>query len=168
MITKSFHINIAMQFTATRQIFYRSPGAKWFFALFVGLPLLYLVVAYNSDYKIDDDFLPNMPIWLFILATFGYAFIVMPLVQYYQATKQFQQDHSAHKKQAYDINATGFKQYAGDFSVEVQWKNVRAVEVTTKFLLFYVSINTAYFIPLKLMSAQELTTIKDWFSAARK
>lgn len=168
MITKSFHIDIAMQFTASRQIFYRAPGAKWFFAFFVGLPLLYLVVAYNNGYVIDDDFLPNMPIWLFILATFGYAFIVMPLIQYYQVSKQFQQNRTAQKKQHYEINASGFKNFGDGFAVEVQWKNVRAVEVTTKFLLFYITKNTAYFIPLTLFSKQELATIQEWFTSHKK
>lgn len=165
MIHKSFPVDVALQFTASRQIFHRSPGSRWFYALFVGLPLIYLVIAYNQGYTLSDDFLPNLPIWLFILATMGYAFIITPLIQYYHVSKQFQQNMTAQKQQNYEINDKGFRNYGDGFNVEVEWKNVRSVEQTTKFLLFYITKNTAYFIPLNLMSETEIKTIKEWFDA---
>ncbi len=165
MIHKSFSVDVATQFTASRHIFHRSPAAKWFYAFFVGLPLVYLVVAYDQGFTISDDFLPNLPIWLFMLATFGYAFIVMPLIQYYHVSKQFNQNMSAQKLQHYDITAVGFRNYGEGFNVDIVWNNVRAVEKTTQFLLFYITKNTAYFIPINLLTEIEINTIKGWFDA---
>ena len=168
MIHKSFPVDLAMQFAAARQIFHRSSGARWFYALFVGLPLIYLVVAYNNGYTLTDNFLPNLPIWLFILATMGYAFIITPLIQYYHARKPLRHNPGAQRQQNYALSAQGFRNYGDGFDVEVNWKNVRAVERSSRFLLFYISKNTAYYIPLHLLSEQEIKIIQEWFNAQKQ
>lgn len=161
MITKQFMPTAAMFYKASRAMFHLTRKAKMFYGFFVLLPTVLLIFYIFRGESLTKPAIFGLP----VLALFGvcvlYALCVMPLLQYFAVRKYFRANPSVNQLQNYTISEKGIRNFGNGFNSSFGWDKIWVRE-SRHFLLFYISRNNAYFIPLDILSPSEIDQIAYW------
>ena len=167
MITKQFTPTAAMFYKASRAMFHLTRKAKMFYGLFLLLPAVLLIFYVLRGENLTKPAIFGLP----VLALFGvcvlYALCVMPLLQYLAVRKYFRTNPSVSQQQNYTISEKGVRNFGKGVDASFGWEKIWVRE-TKHFLLFYISKNNAYFIPLDILSPSEIDQIALWARSKTK
>jgi len=94
-IAVKFTPTALLLYKATRDIFHSNGNSKTFYIFFIGLPILMAIsmtiIGFFADKNIDLVF----SVWEVLGFAFLYAFVLMPIIQYYAARKAISSNLSA-------------------------------------------------------------------------
>ncbi|MCQ4260018.1 YcxB family protein [Stutzerimonas stutzeri] len=156
MIEKSFEPSVKLFFKAHRAVVNRTWPVKIMVMMSLVLPLIAIAITALTNTRLSPA------IWGGASGLFIYTFIVLPLFQFISIKRSIASNPSANQLQKYELTERGIRNFGDGVDVSIDWGKVVRVEMTSAFLLFYVSSSAAYFIPGELMAPAELDLISQW------
>jgi len=166
MIEKQFTPTVSLFYKATREIFHSSRTAIIFYGFFVGLPVILFVTILIIEQITSKSIDTGIPTWGILIFCVLYAFGFMPALQYWNIKKALNSNPSANQTQNYTISEKGIRNYGLGVDVTLSWDKIIKTHKSKNYLLFYISSNSAYFIPLSLLGSTEIEQIYGWAESA--
>jgi YcxB-like protein len=161
-IDKSFSPSIWMFYRASRDIYHSNTGAKLFYAFFLGLPLLLLSLWLYNGTPLSSMTKYGFPKWGVLVLCVGYTLIFMPALHYLNVRKRVKTSPSSNQTQNYSLTRNGVRNYGDGFDFFMDWSKIVRIRKSKSFLLLFVSKESALFIPLPLLSTEDLDQIEQW------
>ncbi|WP_236207215.1 YcxB family protein [Pseudomonas tohonis] len=162
MIEKDFQPSSRLFFRATREIL----SATWPVRIMTVLALLLPVVAIAMVAFTNARF--SAATWGGVLGLSAYTFLVLPLFQFLGVRRNLASNPSANQVQHYEFSESGIRNFGNGVNVNLDWGKVVRIRSSRSFVLFYISRNSAYFVPKELLTPGELRQIFQWYSTSRE
>lgn len=161
MIEKSFQPSVKLFFRATREIINGTWPVKIMITIALVLPIAAIAIAAFTNI--------NLPAatWGGVVGLFIYTFIVLPLFQFISIKRNLASNPSANQTQQYELSEHGIRNFGNGVDVNLDWKKIVKIRSSKSFVLFYISNNSAYFIPKDLLTPEELEQVFQWHSGQR-
>lgn len=159
MIEKSFQPTAKLFFKATREIVNGTWFVKTMTILAVALPAIVIGLSVFTSIKL------SAATWGGAFGLFLYTFTVLPLAQFIGIKRNLASNPSANQTQQYTFSERGLRNFGNGVDVNLDWKKIVKIKPSKNFVLFYISKNSAYFIPKELVTPAELEKISQWHSA---
>ncbi len=167
-IEKSFKTDVRHHYRATRQIFHSLPAIRWYYGLFVALPLVILLLFHlMGPPGVNHLMFGALPVWSLVAMILFIALVMIPLVQYFQVSQQLKTTPSAQKEQHYSFSEKGLTNQGEGYNVELGWDSVVRVTQSKDYALFFISSYYAYYLPREFFSDTEFEQIRQWFETAQ-
>jgi hypothetical protein len=163
MIQKHFTPTVTLFFKASREIFHSNKTSYLFYGFFVGVPIFLLLLGIASGKNLSHAVVAGIPAWGMVFISVFYAIGLIPALQYWNIRKSVLSNRTANQSQNYDLDENGIRNYGAGVDVAIDWGKVIRIRKSRNFLLFYISRNMAYFIPLNLLSITEIEQIHKWY-----
>lgn len=163
MIEKQFTPTVAMHFKASREIYHSNKASFAFYGFFIGIPSLLLIFYIFTGKGASYEVVPGISAWVFLVLCVIYAFAFTPALQYWGIRKTLLSNPSANQTQNYQISEDGIRNYGLGVDVTLGWDKIVRIKTSKKFLLLFISKSVAYFIPIGLISEQEIEEIESWY-----
>jgi hypothetical protein len=116
------------------------------YAFFIGIPIAILVFAVSFGATIQETLRQN---WGALIGAPAFALIGFPLLQRWNVRSAHKNNPSLRGNQTFVLTSDGFNAQGSLHSTTVTWKGITRVLETSEYFLFFVSRNTAYFIPTR-------------------
>lgn len=151
-----------MYFWASREIFHSNKFSFLFYGFFIGIPAFLVVFYIVTGKGVSYEVVPSISAWLFLVLCGIYVFVFTPALQFWGIRKSLLSNPSANQTQNYQINKDGVRNYGLGVDVALSWDKIVRIKISKKFLLLFISKSVAYFIPIGLVSEQEIREIENW------
>ncbi|MGH1441811.1 MAG: YcxB family protein [Cellvibrionaceae bacterium] len=155
VVKKDFKPTVKTLYKAIREIFHSTKSSWIMYICLVFIPAAYCI------YKLITTSINNGHI-TFLLIALAYSFALLPAVQFWCARRSLLSNPSANQVQNYEISEDGIRNYTEGAEVRLSWDKIIKVKVSKNFLLFFFSRNCAYYLPISLVSSEEIKQIVDW------
>ncbi|MBI3736865.1 YcxB family protein [Candidatus Sumerlaeota bacterium] len=95
------------------------------------------------------------PIWVVLMLGPGFVFIYLPLFQTLSLWQVRRQNVTLRGILYFTVADWGFETHGGTFEVKLRWDAIPRVVETSRFFLFFISSNVAYFIPKTFLGSHQ-------------
>lgn len=161
IIKKQFTQTQNLLYKAQREIYKEMKITKYSNILFIWIPL-FLIIFNSIIGNTESVIFESIPFWLELSIPIIFLSIIIPLGQYW-ATKK-----SSNYIKNYIISEDNIT-YSSDLSNStIKWMAIKQLIVSKIFLLFFMSSNCALFIPIEILSKNEIDEIYIWFDLNKR
>jgi hypothetical protein len=142
----TFPITQRDHYRASRAIQRRQPSVWIAYAFFIGIPIVILVLAIFFGETVQEVLREN---WGALIGGPAFVLIGFPLLLRWNVHSAHKSNPSLRGNQTFALTSNGLSARGPLHSITVAWDGITRVLETSEYFLFFVSRNTAYFIPTR-------------------
>lgn len=159
-VTLSATIGFWSHYRASRAIVNRLWSTYVAWGFFVGVPLLLVIVMLSLGQGIAAPGTLGFPPWTVLLGGLLFMSVLGPLLQMFNVASMRRRNPSVGGVQTYTITPDGYTVQGGLFNHSLKWDAFYKATETKEFILLYISMRWAQFIPKATATAADITTIR--------
>ena len=160
-------MNITKQYSPTRALVFRAllevynttqRGKRYYFWVFGLIGLILALKLYNGQ-SLQSPGILNFPLWGEITGLLFVVFCVVPGLIYWGTINAMDGCQSLKHPQNWEITENAIRIRGKGMEVNLEWSHILNVKQGKGFLHFFISRNSAFFLPLELFSQDEINQI---------
>jgi len=160
-------MNITKQYSPTRASVFRAllevynitqRGKRYYFWVFGLIGLILALRLYNGQ-SVQDPGIFGFPLWGEIAGFLFVVFCVVPGLIYWATIYAMDGCQSLKHPQNWEITENAIRIRGKGMEVNLEWSHILHVKQGKRFLLFFISRNNAFFLPIGILSQDEIKQI---------